>query len=146
MSKKDLKAYIRYDGTGRAVPGSLILQRFQPKVGNWQQTSAYECCDPSCLPLVYGDDFIIADIVPYDLETSAIVIQINPEGGIVLQGGLFDCDGKIIQVSEEFGYPFPESNLWIVQNTTLLNTCDLKFRRVCFGGAGNSGWVTAIVP
>ena len=27
-----LKAYVRYDGTGRVIAGSLILQRFKPKV------------------------------------------------------------------------------------------------------------------
>jgi len=39
-----LKAYVRYDGTGRVIPGSLILQRFKPKVGNWQEIDATECC------------------------------------------------------------------------------------------------------
>ena len=42
-----LKAYVRYDGTGRVVAGSLILQRFKPKVGNWQEIDAYECCNPT---------------------------------------------------------------------------------------------------
>ncbi len=45
-----LKAYVRYDGTGRVVAGSLILQRFKPKVGNWQEIDANECCNPSPLP------------------------------------------------------------------------------------------------
>jgi hypothetical protein len=40
-----LKAYVRYDGTGRIIPGSLILNRFKPKVGNWQETPDYECCN-----------------------------------------------------------------------------------------------------
>jgi len=35
-----LKAYVRYDGTGRVIAGSLILQRFKPKVGNWQEIDA----------------------------------------------------------------------------------------------------------
>ena len=39
-----LKAYVRFDGTGRVIPGSLILQRFKPKVGNWQEIDATECC------------------------------------------------------------------------------------------------------
>ena len=42
-----LKAYVRYDGTGRVISGSLILQRFKPKVGNWQEIDAYECCNPT---------------------------------------------------------------------------------------------------
>lgn len=45
MSK--LKAFVRYDGSGRVIPGSLILQRSKPKVGDWKQIDAYECCNPT---------------------------------------------------------------------------------------------------
>ena len=44
-SNNRLKAYVRYDGTGRVIAGSLILQRFKPKVGNWQEIPANECCN-----------------------------------------------------------------------------------------------------
>ena len=43
-SNNQLKAYVRFDGTGRIVPSSLILQRFKPKDGNWQEIDATECC------------------------------------------------------------------------------------------------------
>jgi len=46
-NRRDLKAYVRFDGTGRVISGSLILQRFKPKVGNWQEIDAYECCNPT---------------------------------------------------------------------------------------------------
>ena len=46
-NRKDLKAYVRYDGGGRVVPGSLILRRQKPKVGNWTEIQAYECCNPT---------------------------------------------------------------------------------------------------
>jgi hypothetical protein len=47
MSNKRInKAYVRYDGTGRVIPGSLILNRFKPAVGNWKETPAYLCCNP----------------------------------------------------------------------------------------------------
>ena len=39
-----LKAFVRYDGTGRVVAGSLILRKKAPKVGKWQEIQAYECC------------------------------------------------------------------------------------------------------
>jgi len=42
-----LKAYVRFDGTGRVIAGSLILQRFKPKVGNWKEIDANECCIPT---------------------------------------------------------------------------------------------------
>ncbi len=44
-SNNKLKAYVRYDGNGRVIPGSLILQRSKPKVGNWQEIDANECCN-----------------------------------------------------------------------------------------------------
>jgi len=44
-NKRDLKAYVRFDGTGRIIPGSLVLRRNKPKNGNWKETQAYECCD-----------------------------------------------------------------------------------------------------
>jgi hypothetical protein len=46
-NRKDLKAYVRYDGNGRVVAGSLILRRQKPKVGNWVEIQAYECCNPT---------------------------------------------------------------------------------------------------
>lgn len=42
-----LKAYVRFDGTGRVISGSLILQRSKPKVGNWKEIDANECCIPT---------------------------------------------------------------------------------------------------
>ena len=40
-----LKAFVRFDGTGRVVAGSLILRKKAPKVGNWKEITAYECCN-----------------------------------------------------------------------------------------------------
>ena len=43
--QRNLKAFVRFDGSGRVVAGSLILRRSKPKVGNWQEIQAYECCN-----------------------------------------------------------------------------------------------------
>jgi hypothetical protein len=40
-----LKAFVRYDGSGRVVPSSLIIQTFKPKVGNWKEINLTECCN-----------------------------------------------------------------------------------------------------
>jgi hypothetical protein len=48
-NQRDLKAFVRYDGSGRVVAGSLILRRQKPKVGNWQQIQGYECCNGATL-------------------------------------------------------------------------------------------------
>jgi hypothetical protein len=44
-NKRDLRAYVRFDGSGRVVAGSLILRRKKPKVGKWMEIQTYECCD-----------------------------------------------------------------------------------------------------
>jgi hypothetical protein len=43
-NKRDLKAFVRYDGSGRVVAGSLILRKQKPKVGKWTEIQGYECC------------------------------------------------------------------------------------------------------
>jgi uncharacterized protein (TIGR02145 family) len=47
MANNKLKAYVRYDGTGRVISSSLILNRFKPKVGNWEEIDANQCCNPT---------------------------------------------------------------------------------------------------
>ena len=47
--QRDLKAYVRYDGSGRVVAGSLILRKQKPKVGNWQEIQGYACCNGATL-------------------------------------------------------------------------------------------------
>ena len=58
-NKRDLKAYSRFDGTGRIVPGSTVLRRNKPKVGNWKETQAYECCVPPVCP-----EPLIMEVIP----------------------------------------------------------------------------------
>lgn len=52
IDKRPLKAYVRFDGTGRIVPSSLILRRKMPKVGKWAEIPAYECCN-DIIPVLY---------------------------------------------------------------------------------------------
>jgi hypothetical protein len=44
-NQNKLKAWVRYDGTGRVIAGGPILQRFKPAVGNWVEINANECCN-----------------------------------------------------------------------------------------------------
>ena len=46
-NQSKLKAWLRYDGTGRVVTAGPILQANKPKVGNWRQMNADLCCNPS---------------------------------------------------------------------------------------------------
>ncbi len=40
-----LKAWVRYEGQKKIVPGSLILQANKPKVGTWREVPTSLCCD-----------------------------------------------------------------------------------------------------
>jgi hypothetical protein len=44
-NKRILKAYERYDGNGKVVPGSLVLRDRIPKNGKWKEVQAYLCCN-----------------------------------------------------------------------------------------------------
>jgi len=41
-NKRDLKAFVRWDGQGRVVAGSLIFRKKKPKVGKWQEVIMYK--------------------------------------------------------------------------------------------------------
>jgi len=45
-TNRDLKAYIRIDGSGRDVAGSLVLRTKMPTNGKWRQVLASQCCNP----------------------------------------------------------------------------------------------------
>jgi hypothetical protein len=44
-NQSKLKAWVRYDGTGRVISGGPIFQANKPKVGNWKQINANLCCN-----------------------------------------------------------------------------------------------------
>jgi len=44
-NKKELRAYVRMDGQGRVIAGSLVLRKSKPKNGKWIEIQTYECCD-----------------------------------------------------------------------------------------------------
>lgn len=44
-TNRNQKAYIRIDGSGRDVAGSLILRNKMPGNGKWREVVAYQCCN-----------------------------------------------------------------------------------------------------
>lgn len=48
-NRRTLNAYVRYDGTGRIIPGSLVLRTRKPGAGTWREISPYLCCNNSFL-------------------------------------------------------------------------------------------------
>lgn len=74
---KKLKAYVRFDGSGRVVAGSLILRKNKPKVGRWQEISAYECCGPVIPPTVTDLVVDAFDATTIDVSWTASVVANN---------------------------------------------------------------------
>lgn len=91
-NKRDLKAYVRYDGTGRIIPGSLILNRFKPAVGNWQETPAYECCNYT--PVTVPALGFSSDIAPGG-EQGCFYLQAIDDAGADVNGVIDWGDGTI---------------------------------------------------
>lgn len=70
-NQRNLKAFVRFDGSGRIVAGSLVLRKNKPKVGRWYEIPAYQCCNdvpteltdtiPGEFPLTYVSITIICD-------------------------------------------------------------------------------------
>ena len=70
-NQRDLKAFVRYDGSGRVVAGSLIFRRKKPTIGNFQEINSYKCCNfyqstivvniGSSFPFTYPD-FVIQSV------------------------------------------------------------------------------------
>lgn len=80
MDKRPLKAYVRYDGNGRIIPGSLILSRIKPKNGGYVQTPGYECCnDVVCTTVNYQVTITQANLDDATGNTGIIVN--TPDGG-----------------------------------------------------------------
>lgn len=113
-NQNKLKAYVRYDGTGRVISGSLILQSFKPKVGNWVEIDANECCQQTTTTTT-----TTATPTTTTTTTTAAVFSFvggygNSSGGQAcfggmtqtfytpgpLQGGLYPQTGNIIYVDE----------------------------------------------
>ncbi len=72
-NRKDLKAYVRYDGSGRVVAGSLILRRQKPKVGKWVEIPAYECCNGTPSSFAYNTVFDSSAMACYGSGTAQVL-------------------------------------------------------------------------
>jgi hypothetical protein len=57
-----LKAFVRFDGSGRVVSSSLIVQAFKPKVGNYKEIDAKECCNYTTTTTTTISNFITTEL------------------------------------------------------------------------------------
>jgi hypothetical protein len=114
-NKRDLKAYSRFDGTGRIVPGSTVLRRNKPKNGNWKEVQAYECCNPPSDCPVGPFTFTLFE-VPEDFGTGSYIrLQFNCLTDYIIPvGGL-----------GTFGYVVGQLPIPVITSPTLSELVDL---------------------
>jgi hypothetical protein len=112
-NKRDLKAYSRFDGTGRIVPGSTVLRRNKPKVGNWKETQAYECCNGGGGNCLYGfsvrtveGEFDVWETFYSNCDIQNINAYTNP-------GDIIGCN---VYVDNNSTTPMPNENYYFLQN------------------------------
>jgi hypothetical protein len=78
-----LKAYVRYDGTGRIVPGGPIYSRTKPKNGDWVEIESLDCCNNVTYYNVAGCERMEYHVIKYngpnELVEGTIVNNATPE-------------------------------------------------------------------
>lgn len=109
-TNRNLKAYVRYDGSGRVVAGSLVLRKNKPKVGNFQEVQGYQCCNDVTLTYTPADAAIIdidfnlycngtlvsTGYLPAEsTNITELVALLNATFGVV---GTFSVSGEAIQL------------------------------------------------
>ena len=82
---RDLKAFVRYDGSGRVVAGSLIFRKKKPTIGNFQQIQAFKCCNVDQTPVFVS----ISNAFPISYAS----IAIQPQDGDFYQP-IFSYSGE----------------------------------------------------
>jgi len=105
MQDKNLKAYARYDGSGRAVPGSLVLRKKKPS-GNFKEIKTYECC---------------TDVtVTYDTGNPAIslidLVILNPDGTTKYTGYTNQTSTDDASLQSILQGAFPMLGTWTVSS------------------------------
>lgn len=90
-NQRNLKAFVRYDGSGRVVAGSLVLRKNKPKVGKWKEILTYECCNnvPSTTTATLGTLVKISSDNMFDPICSAeTTISVQVTSGTSLSDAL----------------------------------------------------------
>jgi hypothetical protein len=113
-NNRSLKAYVRFDGSGRAVSSSLIWRKNKPKVGKWKEVQGYECCNPEPGPtftpieLCYGPDpcvndctvstYYIYQTIIFGIPVVYLLNSENPEGRAATGKYRIESNGKLMSV------------------------------------------------
>jgi hypothetical protein len=137
-NKRDLKAYVRFDGTGRIVPGSTVLRRTKPKNGNWKEVQAYECCDPLVNKGGYTCCIAIQVVADGESGIYELTFQTRNNEGSNLTGSIhwsstesetfsFPADGEDHSLSHFFGDTLVHTIYLCLNNPSQIRDFEIGF-------------------
>jgi hypothetical protein len=123
-NKRPLKAYVRYDGSGRAVSSSLIWRKNKPKVGNWKEVQGYECCDGGCKYELFVTSASFVAILHYSSTENDVCTVNDPSSYAIVS-----CDNKLKLFDRDTGEiaadgwyrSSSDSRIYVVTNGELTN-------------------------
>lgn len=135
-TRKKLKAFVRFDGSGRVVPGSLVLRKQAPKVGRWQEVVSEECCGPVVPPVVTDPVVGIVAATTIDITwTAATVAQgENPVTHYLIK--LDTVQVAIVAAADTLAYTYT--------GLTTATSYDLTIEACTADGCYSSGIVTQV--
>lgn len=133
---KKLKAFVRFDGSGRVVAGSLILRKKQPKVGRWQEISAYECCGPIIPPVV--TDLVVGTVAATTIDVTWTASTVANNQAVITHYILFldTVQVAIVAAADTLFYQYI--------SLTTATSYDLTYSAVTSDGATLSAIVTQV--
>lgn len=135
-TRKKLKAFVRFDGSGRVVPGSLVLRKQAPKVGRWQEVVANECCGPVVPPVV--TDPVVGTVAATTIDitwTAATVAEgENPVTHYLIK--LDTVQVAIVAAADTLAYTYT--------GLTTATSYDLTIEACTTDGCYSSGIVTQV--
>lgn len=136
MNNKKLRAFVRFDGSGRVVPGSLILRMKMPKVGRWNEISPYKCCGPVIPPTVSDPVVDAFTDTTIDISWTAATVSPgqNPVTHYVVK--LDTVQTAIVAAADVLDYTFT--------GLTTATSYDITIEAVTSDGATGSNIVTQV--
>ena len=138
-SNQNLKAYVRYDGQKKIVPGSLILRENKPTIGNFVEIMPVNLCCGT--PTVCDSCVTLQGVGEYDeeLETYYYGFTLQTRSsGANLTGTIhwtpsfsesfsLDADGDDYDFQYDFGDAIPHTVLLCVNNPSQIQDFELGF-------------------
>jgi Leucine-rich repeat (LRR) protein len=157
-NNRPLKAYVRFDGSGRIVAGSLILRKNKPKVGKWKEIPAYECCNAPVVTFNFDvtADWSLTTPNVIDAATFKIFLESGQDGdgntnnqtGVVVTDFLLVGNRLRCNVSSTGGGDLGFAYMGVTDVTSFGNlqmTADLYLYSNNISSVDNTSWPIGVI-